>query len=291
MVLSMTGFGEAVGNYNGKSLRAEVRSLNGKTTDIRVKVPNVYRTKELDIRNQVLEKAFRGKVDIAISFDAEEGDDSYQLNRSLMNQYYKDLADFATENNVTKEGLIPAILKIPNVLMLQDQALSEEEWTCCKNTIDLALAQFTDFRLSEGKAMAKDIEYQVSKVVSLLEDVVPFETERIVNLKDRLSKNIGNYVDDVNLDKNRMEQEILYYVEKLDITEEKIRLAQHCKYFLEVLHGEQKVKGKKLSFISQEMGREMNTLGSKAQHSDIQQIVVNMKDALEKIKEQILNIV
>ncbi len=291
MVYSMTGYGQATGVFGTKSIKAEIRSLNGKTTDVRVKVPALYRTKELEIRNLILERSSRGKIDITISFESDDGDDSYKINSQLIKQYYEELAKVADAYQLSKNELLPSILRIPNVVELTDKALDEKEWLASKAIVNQAIDAFNSFRLTEGKAMQKDIVDQVSFIHQLLDDVSPYEASRIKALKEKMNKNLKNNNEEISIDKNRLEQEILYYLEKLDITEEKIRLAQHCKYFLEVINSSDRVKGKKLSFISQEMGREMNTLGSKAQHSDIQQIVVNMKDALEKIKEQILNIV
>ncbi len=291
MVYSMTGYGQATGVFGSKSIKAEIRSLNGKTTDVRVKVPALYRTKELEIRNLLLERSSRGKIDITVTFESDEGDDSYKINSPLIKHYYEELAKIADDYQLSKNELLPSILRIPNVVELTDKALDEDEWLASRAIINEAVDAFNNFRQTEGEAMKKDMLDQVDFIHKLLEDVVPFEESRITALKEKMNKNLKNHNDEISIDKNRLEQEILYYLEKLDITEEKIRLAQHCKYFTEVMNGSEKVKGKKLSFISQEMGREMNTLGSKAQHSDIQQIVVNMKDALEKIKEQILNIV
>lgn len=291
MVHSMTGYGEASGTYEQKKIRVELRSLNGKSTDVRIKMPSLYRTKELILRNIVLQSAKRGKLDLSIVFEGGEGDESYKINSTLTKKYFLELSSVAKELSVSSEGLLNAVLKIPNVIAVDDVTVSEAEWTFVENLVLKAIESLKSFRANEGAALEKDLSNHVLEIENQLEKVKEFEPGRIELLRSRFHKNLLQFTEEVNVDKNRFEQELMYYIEKLDISEEKIRLKQHCEYFKEILSKEDVAKGKKLNFISQEMGREMNTMGSKAQNSSIQQLVILMKDYLEKIKEQVLNIV
>ncbi len=292
MILSMTGYGKASGKFNGKNIQIGIRSLNGKTTDIRIKAPNNYREKEIDLRNLILKDAHRGKMDVQIDVDAGNGEDDYALNKALFKHYFRELTNLKEELNYTsEEDLFAGILRIPNVVVNNESSISDEEWSIVKQTALEAVKNLNSFRSKEGEAMHKDLVSNVDFIQSSLTAILPHEGDRIENLRKRLSKNLNEFLSNGQVDQNRFEQEVLFYVEKLDINEEKVRLEQHCKFFHDVIGGVDFSKGKKLSFISQEMGREINTLGAKAQHSEIQQIVVSMKDALEQIKEQLANVV
>jgi uncharacterized protein (TIGR00255 family) len=290
MIYSMTGFGQAKGTYNGKTIKVEIKSLNGKTTDLRLKMPTSYKSKEIAIRNQILNIAIRGKVDTNISIESALGDEIYSIRAELFRQYYNELNSVSDELNIQNGDVLQSIMRIPGVLYQKEVEFSPEEWEAVQSIITNALNQFNEFRLSEGDAMFEDLKNNLDNIRASLKSVDEHEENRVTKLKDRIRKNLEQFIQDEGVDKNRYEQEILYYLEKLDINEEKMRLAQHCNYFEEVINENKPSKGKKLAFISQEMGREINTMGAKAQEHNIQQIVVNMKDDLEKIKEMMANV-
>lgn len=287
----MTGYGRASSVHNGKTIIIEIRSLNSKFTDIRFKMPQTYKDKESDMRRIVIEKAERGKIDVSIDIKSMNGDSEFALNKTLFTRYYTELTNLSKSLNMPETDIMQAILRIPNVISAGEAEVDEEEWRAVNKTLEDALDNFMQFRLDEGKAMEDDCITRTKIIVDLLNEVDPFEIERADKLRTKIDKHMQEYVGKDNIDANRFEQEILYYLEKIDITEEKVRLAQHCKYFNEELNTKETLKGRKLSFISQEMGREINTLGSKANSSDIQKIVVQMKDELEKIKELVANTV
>ncbi len=291
MLLSMTGYGRASSVYDGKTITIEVRSLNSKFTDLRFKIPQNYRDREPDMRKIITEIAQRGKIDITVDIKSMNGDSEYALNQALFTKYYKELKELSKNLEMPPSDIMQAILRIPNVIATGDEDVDEEEWQAVSNTLKEALENFTNFRKAEGQAMEEDCRMRTGIIQKLLEEVEPHETKRIERLRTKILKHMEEYVGKDNIDANRFEQEILYYLEKIDITEEKVRLSQHCKYFNEELGKKETLKGRKLNFISQEMGREINTLGSKANSSDIQKIVVQMKDELEKIKEQVANTV
>ena len=291
MILSMTGFGSSSCNFNEKTITVSLKSLNGKITDVRCKIPNNYREKELLLRQAVLETAKRGKIELSINLESLSGDDEHSLNKNLYRKYHKDISDINTELGIENGDIVNAILRIPNVVSISEGSVDEAEFKKVLETVKAASINLKDFRATEGEAMAKDLELRIQNISDALEAIVPLEEARMKKIKDRISGNLKDLISPESIDQNRFEQEILYYLEKLDITEEKVRLKQHCIYFLEELRNSKIEKGRKLGFISQEMGREMNTIGSKAQFSDIQHIVVQMKDDLEKIKEQVANLV
>jgi uncharacterized protein (TIGR00255 family) len=291
MILSMTGYGRASGIYLNKKISVEVKSLNGKATDLRLKVPLDYKEKEMELRRMILNKAIRGKLEAIISVEDELGNIDVGLNRKLFKKYYVELTHLMDELDIQTQDVVASILRIPNVLQADENSVEEAEWDKFKVILHESLDALEAFRLTEGMALKKDLEDGINSIVDLLDQVEPFEKERIDSLKAKLTKNIEEGFSHGKFDQNRFEQEILYYLEKLDINEEKVRLRQHCVYFLEHLNDEEKEIGRKLSFIAQELGREINTMGAKAQFSSIQRIVVQMKDELEKIKEQLANIV
>lgn len=285
----MTGYGRATARFEEKTISIEVRSLNSKFTDLRVKLPQNYKEKEQVIRKYLTDSIKRGKIDMNIDIKSEEGDSEYGLNAALFKKYHNKISEIMSELDMPPGDLVQAILRLPNVVSNAGGDLSEEEWEALYATIKEAVSKFNEFRREEGAAMEKDCRQRVLSIMADLETLDPFEKKRVEVIRARMQKNIDEYIGKDNIDANRFEQEILYYLEKIDVTEEKVRLSQHCKYFLEELDKPQVQKGRKLSFISQEMGREINTLGSKANSSDIQRIVVRMKDELEKIKEQVAN--
>lgn len=292
MILSMTGFGEGKGSYKNKSITVEIKSLNGKTTDIRFKSPANYREKELELRKFIIGHALRGKFDVSITFDAASAAEEFGLNKALFKKYWNELDSLKKELKFDQDGVVAAILRIPNVVQAEDGGIPDAEWKVIKKTTKAALDSLKKFRMEDGKGMMKDLSKNVKSIQKCLRGVKPYEKERVTRLMAKMEKNLSDYLGKQNVDKNRYEQEVIFYLEKLDINEEKVRLGQHCKFFLELLEDKStEAKGKKLAFIGQEIGREINTLGAKAQHSDIQKLVVTMKDELERIKEQVANIV
>ena len=289
MLLSMTGYGRSVKSYNNKEISVEIKSLNGKTSDLRLRVPSNFKEKELDIRKMIMEGCMRGKLEAQVVVSSAHGEEEYGLNKDLFKKYLAELSEMAMPND--SSDYLQSILRIPNVVKAELKDLDEKEWEVIREVTIDALKNIRAFRKEEGDVTKVDFTTRVNSIMSHLESVEPFEKERVEKLKLRLKSKLEEFLTNEKVDPNRYEQEIIYYLEKLDINEEKVRLSQHCKYFLEILNNEADAKGKKLGFIAQEMGREINTLGAKAQNAEIQQHVVGMKDELEKIKEQVLNII
>ena len=287
----MTGYGRASTQFKDKTIQVEIKSLNGKTSDIRCKVPGSYKEKEIQLRKNLMDKAYRGKFDFTLTIESDKGDDEYGLNKALFRKYYEELSELKEELNIESGDIIQSILRIPNVVGAINEEVDEDEWEVVLQTSENAIEALNNFRAEEGKAAEKDMKDAALLISELLGKVEPFEQGRIETLKERFRKNLEEFQTDEKVDRNRFEQEIIYYLEKLDINEEKVRLSQHCKYFSEVMDSGKPEIGKKLGFIAQEMGREINTLGAKANEKNIQRMVVSMKDALEKIKEQVANIV
>ncbi len=254
-----------------------------------MKIPSNFREKEHFLRKFLTEEVERGKIDLSIEVKSLSGDDGFGLNAPLFKKYYQALVGLADEVGGDKDGIIAAILRVPNVIVSEEGDVDEDGWGNIQETIKEALDNFNKFRKAEGMAMEKDLRLRVSNIHDSLKEVDPFETGRVTRLRNRLKKNLEEFMGKENVDENRFEQEVLFYLEKIDITEEKVRLAQHCSFFIEQIDADKTSKGRKLSFISQEMGREINTLGAKAYSVEIQRIVVRMKDDLEKIKEQVAN--
>jgi uncharacterized protein (TIGR00255 family) len=292
MLLSMTGYGRATRTFNDKSVTIEVRALNSKMTDIRFKMPSYYKEKEIELRRILTEQAERGKIDVAINVRSLTGDDDFVLNHELFKRYHRELKSLTTELEIKGDDLLSAILRLPNVVGEESDGIPEEEWDTAQQALAEALKDFSKFRATEGMAMDKDLRLRVANILQLLIAIIPYEQERVNKLRQRLRQNLDEFMGKENVDENRFEQEVLFYLEKIDVTEEKVRLEQHCKYFVENLNDKKNTsKGRTLNFIAQEIGREINTLGSKAYSSDIQHLVVQMKDELEKMKELIANLV
>ena len=291
MLLSMTGYGRETQTFKHKTINIEVRSLNSKFSDLRLKFPQNYKEKEHEIRRIVSEKTQRGKIDVLIETTSLQGDDEFGLNKALFRKYFEELSALTEELGAPREDLTAAIIRLPNVVATESKSIDEEEWEFVLKVLDVALNNFKQFRLAEGAVLEEDLKSKTNRIIELLEKVDPFEKERIEKIRKRMRQNLDDFFGKENVDENRFEQEVIFYLEKIDISEEKVRLAQHCKYFLEELDKKNTGKGRKLSFISQEMGREINTLGAKAYSSEIQRHVVDMKDELEKIKEQLANAV
>lgn len=291
MVKSMTGFGKTTVEVRNKKVIVEIKSLNSKQLDLNLRIPNLYKEKEMDIRAMVKEWLDRGKVDMFIYFDNSESDKDVSINRNVVAQYFRQMLEIAEQLGVEadKNELLQTVMRFPDTLQVNAEELEEEEWLALRDGILRCLEEINKFRIQEGQALIKDITHRIGLIQELAAQVPQFEQQRVVVIRQRLQEKIAEWTDVKNIDQNRLEQEIIYYLEKLDITEEKVRLANHCKYFLETVEKEE-APGRKIGFIAQEIGREINTMGSKANDHDIQKLVVRMKDELEKIKEQSLNV-
>lgn len=287
----MTGFGRANGNWQNKSINIEIKSLNSKFTDLRLKLPNNYKDKETELRKIIQDDIVRGKIEFTLELVSADDQEALSLNIPLFKKYHSALNQLKMELKLEQVDLMQSILRMPNVISSENSGLEEGEWKFVQNLVRDALLNLKEFRVSEGIALALDLEKRIHTIQDLLIQTQPHESSRIEKLREKLLLSAKEFVRKESFDQNRFEQEVMYYLEKIDITEEKVRLSQHCNYFLDTLKGKDSQKGRKLGFISQEIGREINTLGAKANDSNIQKIVVQMKDELEKIKEQIANIV
>lgn len=288
----MTGFGKAEVMVNGKKIVVEVKSLNSKQLDISsIKMPLVYKEKELEIRNKLSQSIQRGKVDFYVSVEKDASSSSPIINRDVFKSYLQQINSITSELNMPmqSEPLVQTILRLPEIFNAQSEEISDDEWGALTHCVDMAIENLNAFRDQEGKITENDLVSKVNLIEDLLAQVTPFEAERIETIRTRITENLEKLGNEISLDNNRFEQELIYYMEKFDINEERVRLANHCKYFADTLNDDEPA-GRKLGFIAQEMGREINTLGSKANHAEIQKIVVRMKDELEKIKEQLLNV-
>jgi len=289
MIRSMTGYGKAVLETPHKKITVEVKSLNSKQADVSAKLPWIYKEKEMEIRNMVSRKLERGKIDLYVSFDTMEDETIPVINRNAVMNYYKQLRELANELGAGNTDLLSIVMRLPETLKAEKAELTEEEWKGVAQLIDEALSMTDLYRLEEGKALEADILKSVNRITGYLDNLREVEGDRIAKMREKLTTLLRDAVGSENVDKNRFEQELIFYLEKLDINEEKVRLQKHCDYFLETMKGAES-NGKMLSFISQEMGREINTIGSKANDAAMQKLVVMMKDELERIKEQTLNI-
>ena len=285
----MTGFGKGEVSLPNKKITVEVRSLNSKQLDLSVRMPGIYRQKEFDLRSAAAAAIQRGKADITVTVENTTVSTSATVNKEIFAEYIRQVNDALTYSGVSAEydAIIPAVLRMPEVVSAQAENLSDEESAALMQALELALVQFNSFREQEGATLIADLLRRVDMIEEYKRQVEPFEATRAETIKNRIRENLAQLKVDV--DTNRLEQEMIFYIEKLDITEEKVRLVNHCNYFREVAASEEAV-GRKLGFIAQEMGREINTLGSKANEANMQILVVKMKDELEKIKEQVLNI-
>lgn len=290
MIKSMTGYGKQVVESAQRKYTIEIRTLNSKTLDLNLRVPLSLKDRELDLRNLIGKELDRGKIDVQFTIEEKIGDSSLQLNEPIAMQYYALIRQLS---EVTKEPIPPDILsvliKMPDVLIAGVEEADKEEWVKVFKGFSEAVAGVDQFRMQEGALLKAEFISRINIILQLLGEVEPFEQERAIRIRERIQNALSNQTTDVPVDNNRLEQEMIYYIEKLDITEEKVRLKNNCDYFLETLE-EENSPGKKLGFIGQEIGREINTLGSKANDSGLQRLVVLMKDELEKIKEQLFNI-
>ncbi|MFH1118843.1 MAG: YicC/YloC family endoribonuclease [Bacteroidota bacterium] len=289
MVRSMTGYGKATAILPGKSITIEIKSLNSKQFDMNLRLPAVLRERESELRGIIAKAIERGKVDVNVSVDYTGTDLPAAINRPLAVAYYNELKALALETGETNSDLLSIVMKMPDVTRPVKEESDESEWNKIFNALNTALIQYEEFRKHEGAQLETDFSERIKIIRQLLIQVEPYESERNTLLREKLRSGISEFIENNTFDANRFEQEIIYYLEKLDITEEKVRLLKHCNYFLETLH-EKEANGRKLNFITQEIGREINTLGAKANDAGMQKLVVQMKDELEKIKEQLANI-
>lgn len=285
MIASMTGYGKSILELPEKKITIEIRSLNSKTLDLNTRIPSYYREKELEIRNIISEKVQRGKVDFSMQVELNPAARSQKLNAELIKSYISDFKQITPD--ISDADILPVVMRLPDVMNFSQDNLSEDEWNAIRATVLDAINSLNQYRNDEGAVLEKELVNYIENILTLLTEVEPFEGERILTIKERFLKRLEELK--VEIDQNRYEQEMIYFLEKLDITEEKVRLKNNCEYFIQEIN-QSTSNGKKLGFISQEIGREINTLGSKSNHADMQKIVIQMKDELEKIKEQSLNV-
>lgn len=288
MLKSMTGYGKASLELPGKKVNIEIKSLNSKAIDVNLRLPALYRNRETEIRSLLSQKLERGKIDIFVNLE-DNNQQSSSININLALRYFEELKKLAKETGQENPDYLSLILRMPDVIKSDLQQADEEEWALVMNSLINACNDLDNFRINEGKILGDDLHKRVLHILNLLDSTEVYEGMRIENQRQKLRKALEEENVKEKIDQNRFEQEMIYYLEKIDFTEEKIRLRKHCEYFIQTIPEEQS-NGRKLNFIGQEMGREINTLGSKANHAEIQKLVVEMKDELEKIKEQVLNI-
>ena len=291
MIQSMTGYGKATAELSDKKINVEIKSLNSKAMDLSTRIAPLYREKEMEIRNEISKVLERGKVDFSLWIEKKDADQlATPINQEIVESYYRRIKEISALAGIPEPGdWFATLLRLPDVMTKNEaQELSDEEWAIVHTAVCEAINHLVDFRKQEGAALEKKFREKITNIAHLLEAVSPYEKERVVKIKERITDALEKTLS-VDYDKNRLEQELIYYIEKLDVNEEKQRLANHLKYFISTLESGNG-QGKKLGFIAQEMGREINTLGSKSNHAEMQKIVVQMKDELEQIKEQVLNV-
>ena len=290
MILSMTGYGKAVVAYKEKKINVEVKSLNSKSLDLSARIAPLYREKEMEIRRLLAQKLERGKVDFSLWVEKESTVDATPINTALVENYYKQIKAISASTGIPEpEDWFTTLLRLPDVTAKTEvEVLDDEEWEVAQQAINEAIEKLTEFRKQEGAALQKKFTEKIDNIANLLKSIEPFEKSRVPKIREKIIDGLKQ-IPEVDYDKNRLEQELIYYIEKLDINEEKQRLTNHLKYFHETMKESGHGVGKKLGFIAQEMGREINTTGSKSNQAEMQNIVVKMKDELEQIKEQVLN--
>jgi len=288
MIHSMTGFGRATLILPEKKISVEVKSLNSKQIDINTRIPSFYKEKELEVRSYLSSSLRRGKIELSIFIENTDANSQHIINKELVKKYIKTLQEIGDEP-LPEKDLLNIAMRLPDAMKIEREEIDEEEWQAVMGVVKESVRALIDYRKDEGLSLEKDLKEQITTIVNLYDKVPQYEQERIDTIKERISTKLQEVLESVDFDQNRLEQEMIYFIEKLDVSEEKVRLKNHCEYFIETMKLKES-NGKKLGFISQELGREINTMGSKANHAEIQKIVVQMKDALEKIKEQVLNV-
>ncbi len=290
MIQSLTGFGKATCEYGNKKIVVEVKSLNSKQLDISTRVSGLYREKDIEIRNELSQQLERGKIDFALYIDNSGKESVTLINQSVVVGYYQQIKQLSENIGIEEpSNWFDVLLRLPDALKTETVDMDENEWIEIRKAMKIAIEQLQSFRIQEGKSLENVFNAKIARIGELLDQVAIYEVERVEKIKSRLEENLQSLSDKIDYDKNRLEQELIFYIEKLDVNEEKVRLRTHLNYFIETMQHE-KSPGKKLGFIAQEIGREVNTLGSKSNHSEMQKIVVLMKDELEQIKEQVLNV-
>lgn len=284
----MTGFGKSFSENESKKISVEVRSLNSKQLDLGIRMPSIFKEKENDIRTLAQRLLERGKIDVFVLLESNLEQKSISINKELAKNYYRELMSLASELNVADNNYIEIVSKMPEVWKHEKHELNEEDWLALYNTVEKALIDLNIFRADEGKVLANELSNRINKIALNLSAIQKMDALRVQHIRDRIKNNINEVIGNDKVDNNRFEQELIYYIEKIDITEEKVRLKTHCDYFIKTM--EEASSGRKLGFITQEIGREINTIGSKANDAEIQKLVVEMKDELEKVKEQLLNV-
>ena len=288
MIQSMTGYGKAVVAYKGRKINVEIKSLNSKQLDLTTRIAPLYREKEMEVRQLIAEKVIRGKVEMSIWIEKDAAAEAAPVNTALMDSYYQQLKAFADSHALTGVDWMLTLTRMPDVMTKTEvEVLEDEEWTVARAAVEEAVQHLVDFRTQEGAALERKFSEKIDNIEQLLASIEPYEKSRVEKIRARIVDGLKQ-IPEAEYDKNRLEQELIYYIEKLDISEEKQRLTNHLKYFRETM-ADQPGQGKKLGFIAQEMGREINTTGSKSNQAEMQNIVVKMKDELEQIKEQVLN--
>lgn len=285
----MTGYGKAVVGFEGKKINVEIKSLNSKALDLQTRIAPLYREKEMEIRQMIAVSLERGKIEVCIWIEKDAGSEALPINGALVGNYYRQMQEISLQTGIPMPSdVFTALLRMPDVMNKTDlEKLTDEEWSAVESGVRQALNAITEYRIREGRALQTKFEEKIDNIEALMKEIEPYEKSRVEKIRSRITESLKN-IPEVEYDKNRLEQELIYYIEKLDISEEKQRLANHLQYFRETMnegHGQ----GKKLGFIAQEMGREINTTGSKSNQAEMQNIVVKMKDELEQIKEQVLN--
>jgi uncharacterized protein (TIGR00255 family) len=290
MLRSMTGFGRAEQTMNDKTYLVEIKSLNGKQLEINLRIPPLLKPYEFDIRNLLQENLLRGTIECLIIIKQNGSAKPVVINTDLIKSYFRQIEELASELSIDTNSVLSALLRLPEVVSPSNEVLDANDWKQLKKVIEAALKELNTHRLEEGKSLDKELRLRIKNINKQEEEILKLEPKRKERMKTELIQLLEENVGKENYDSNRLEQELIYYIEKIDIREEQVRLKNHCEYFTDILDGKEEVKGKKLSFVIQEIGREINTTGSKAYDSDIQRCVVMMKDDLEKAKEQIFNI-
>jgi len=292
MIQSMTGYGRGTAAYNDMQVLSEIRSLNSKITDLRIKLPVNLGEKEIELRNLILQRTQRGKIEMTISFEGEHTMDDIDYDKALIKKHFNQLSEIAASLGVGADQILHEVLKLPNVLKNgHSSEIDDKLWKSILEAVNLSIDQLIIFREHEGRSLYNDLLQSVTAIHDICNEIDAQDKERLTYVRSRMKQKLEEFAKGEQVDKNRFEQELLYYLERLDINEEKVRLQQHCNFFKETLSGEMEMKSKQLNFISQEIGREINTLGAKAKWSTLQHVMVKMKNELEKIKEQLANIV
>jgi len=290
MLQSMTGYGKAEGNYQNKNITIEIRALNSKQSDINLKLPSTLKEKEIELRNKISDHLARGKISCLVLYQITGQDQAATLNQAVIKNYIKQIKRISEDMRIDFDSrLLQTALHLPEAFEKEEEELKQEEWNVVWQTMEQALQEVVRFRQQEGKAIENDFRERIEALKRFLQQIDPHEKARVERIREKLQEKLKSYRNNFEVDQNRFEQELVYYLEKLDITEEKVRLENHFSYFLELITQEEPV-GKKLNFLTQEIGREINTIGSKSNDFEMQRLVVQMKDELEKIREQVMNV-